>query len=316
MSILSNVKEVFVDSFRTMFFLIKIMIPVSIIVKILEYYGLIKVIGEILSPIMGLVGLPGEFGLVWATTLISNIYGGLIVFFNLSLINTYTIAQVTVLASMMLIAHTLPVEVRISQKAGVRGYFTILFRLISAFFLGISLSVIFTYFNILDENASVVWQPNQIDPNLLSWLINEIRNYIMIFLIILSLLFLLKFLKITGLINKLNKSLEPFLRLLGMSKHTAPISIIGMTLGIAYGGGLIINEAKSESISKKDIFLSFSLMGLSHSLIEDTLLMVAIGASLIGILFGRIFFTVFILIILVKLINRIPKKTFIRFFMK
>jgi hypothetical protein len=47
-----------------------------------------------------------------------------------------------------------------------------------------------------------------------------------------------------------------------MSKNAAPITIIGMALGLAYGGGLIINEARSRLVSKKDAFLSLSFNGL------------------------------------------------------
>ncbi len=87
MSFTSETKNVFVDACKTSFTLFKIIIPVSIIVKILSELGLIDVIGESLSPVMGLVGLPGDFGIVWATTMITNIYGGMIAFFNLSLSN-------------------------------------------------------------------------------------------------------------------------------------------------------------------------------------------------------------------------------------
>ena len=51
-------------------------------------------------------------------------------------------------------------------------------------------------------------------------------------------------------------------------------------------------------------------MGLSHSLIEDTLLTLAIGASIFGILFGRVIFTLFVMIILIKIINRLSKDSF------
>jgi spore maturation protein SpmB len=117
-------------------------------------------------------------------------------------------------------------------------------------------------------------------------------------------------LKKIGIIEKLNNLLEPVLKFLGMSKKAAPLTIIGLTLGISYGGGLIIKETKEKMLSKKDAFLSVSMMGLSHSLIEDTLLMVAIGASLIGILFARICFTIIIMIILIQIIRKISEKTF------
>ncbi|MCJ7570604.1 MAG: hypothetical protein MUO82_01835 [Candidatus Thermoplasmatota archaeon] len=314
MSLSSEIKNVFVNACKTSFTLFKIIIPVSIIVKILSELGLIEVIGNGLSPVMGLVGLPGDFGIVWATTMLTNIYGGMIAFFHLSLTNIYSVAQVTVLATMMLIAHTLPVEVRIAQKAGVRAWFTILLRVGCAFIIGVLLSLIFTKFNLLQNKNNVIWQPGITDPTLIQWIIDQLRNYAMIFLIILGLMSLIYILKKTGTMQKLNNLMEPGLHILGMSKNAAPVTIIGMTLGLSYGGGLIIQEAKEKMLSKKDAFLSLCLMGLSHSLIEDTLLMVAIGANLIGILGARIIFTIIIMFILIKFIKHISKKSFERFF--
>lgn len=314
MVVISEAKKVLLDTFKTTYTLLKIIIPVSIIVKILSELGLIELIGKGLSPVMGLAGLPGDFGIVWATTMITNIYGGMIAFFNLTLSNTYSVAQVTVLATMMLIAHTLPIEVRIAQKAGVRAWFTILLRIGCAFIIGVILSFIFTNFKILQNDNKVIWQPSITDPTLFQWIIDQLRNYAMIFLIILGLMILLYILKKTGAMQKLNNFMEPGLRLLGMNKNTAPVTIIGMTLGLSYGGGIIIKEAKNKILSKKDVFLSISLMNLSHSLIEDTLLMVAIGANLIGILGARIIFTIIVMFILIRFVKHISKKNFKFFF--
>lgn len=313
MSLQSEIKEVLKDTGSTYFFLIKIMIPISIIVKILEEYGAIDVIGENLAPAMGVVGIPGEFGLVLATAMIVNLYGGIIVFFTLSLQHTYSVAQVTILACIMLVAHTLPIETRIAQKAGVRLWFTLLLRLGGAFVFATILNLIFTNFNLLQNENVLLWKPGS-DPTLSQWAIGQVGYYLMIFLIILGMMALMKALKITGVIDKLNNFLKPGLRFLGMSKDAAILPIIGLTLGISYGGGLIVKEAKSKLISKKDKFLSLSFMGLSHSLIEDTLITLAIGASIFGILIGRVIFTLIAMIILLKVINMFPKKTFEKYF--
>jgi len=316
MDIKTELKEIFVETGSTYFTLIKILIPVSIIVKILGYFGVINLIGEYLSSTMGLVGLPGEFGFVWATTMITNIYGGLLVFIQLSLTNTYSVAQVTILGCMMLIAHTLPVEARIAQKAGVRLWFTLSLRVFGAFVFGFILNIIFTVFNLFNENSIIIWKPENVDPTLMNLLLNELRYYFIIFLIILGLVTLMKILKKTGAIEKLNTLLKPALEFAGISKNAVPITIIGMTLGLAYGGGLIIQETKSKFVSKKDAFLSLSLMGLTHSVIEDTILILSIGASIFGILIGRILFTIIIFVILVKCINRFSLKTFEKYFVK
>lgn len=315
MSYGSEFKDVLKESIKTTFWLLKIMIPVSIIVKILVELGLIEVIGNYLSPVMGVVGLPGEFGLVWATAMLTNIYGGLVVFFNLSLLHIYSVAQVTVLGTIILIAHTLPIEVRIAQKAGVRLWYTLSLRIFGAISLGFILNLIFSRFNLYQNESVIFWKPGIIDPTMTQWILSELRNYLVIFLIILALMLLMRILKNSGALERMNNFLKPGLEFLGMSKNAAPIAIIGMTLGLAYGGGLIVKEATSKILSKKDIFYSLSMMGLSHSLIEDTILIFAIGGSLAGILLGRVLFTIIILIVIIKIINRFSKKTFEKTFM-
>ncbi len=82
MVLIDDAKKILRDTGSTFVFLLKIMIPISIGVKLLSEFGLIDVIGTHLAPAMGVVGLPGEFGLVLATAMLVNIYGALIVFFN------------------------------------------------------------------------------------------------------------------------------------------------------------------------------------------------------------------------------------------
>ena len=314
MDVKREINEILKETGSTYFTLIKILIPISIIVKILSHFGAIEIIGNFLASTMGVVGLPGEFGLVWATTMIANIYGGLLVFVELSLTNTYTVAQVTILGAMMLIAHTLPIEARIAQKAGVKLWFTLTLRIIGAFIFGFILYTIFNFFNLFQEKSVIIWKPENIDPTFTNLLLNEFRYYFIIFLIILGLVTLMKILKKTGAIERLNKLLKPALEFIGMSKNATPITIIGMTLGIAYGGGLIIQETKTKLVSKKDAFLSMCLMGLTHSIIEDTVLILSIGATIFAVLLGRALFTIVVIILIIKFVNRLSKKTFEKYF--
>ncbi|MDG6229503.1 MAG: hypothetical protein QCH96_06010 [Candidatus Thermoplasmatota archaeon] len=302
------------DAISTTMMLLKIMIPVSIIVKLFEMTGLITVIGTQLSPVMQFVGLPGETGLVWATAMITNIYGGLLVFITLSSQMTFTIAQVTVLATMILVAHSLPIEVTIARKAGVRIWFTLLLRISCAFVFGMILFRVIALSGFLQDPSVMVWQPETMNTTLLGWILGQLKNYLIIFVIVFSLLLLLRTLEHIGVIKKINKIFEPGLERLGMSKEAGPLTIIGITLGISYGGGLIIKEARSGRLTPKDAFLSVSLMGLSHSLIEDTLLMMTIGASLVGILVGRVVLTIFAMSGIIWIIKKISPSLFQRWF--
>ena len=97
--------------------------------------------------------------------------------------------------------------------------------------------------------------------------------------------------------------LSPLLLLLGLSKQASNITIIGITLGLSFGGGLLIKEAESGKLSPKDIFISMALLALCHSLIEDTLLIMLLGAHISGVLWGRLAFSLVFVALMSHLLN-------------
>ncbi len=305
-SFIENARELLKNALQTSITLFKIIIPISIVTRLLQQWGIIDYIGIALSPVMNLVGLPGEMGLVWATSMATNIYGGMVVFASLAPGLDLTIAQVSVLGAMILIAHSIPVEAMIARKAGTRLRITLTIRLAGALLLGWLLHISYTITNTLQQPNRALWNPPPVDQTWSAWFIAELRQMVMIFLIILTLMTILAILKKVGITDLLTRLLGPIMNLLGISRKAAPITIIGMTLGISLGGGLIIREAQDSSLSKRDLFASVTLMSLCHSLFEDTMLMVLLGSHLSGILWARMLFSMVVIYLLVKLAYRIP----------
>jgi hypothetical protein len=304
------IREILTISFN----LYKLMIPIIIIVKIIQELGGIKYIAMALEPFMELVGLPASMGLVWATTMITNIYGGMILFITNTPQESLTVAQVTILGGMMLIAHALPIEVRIAQKAGVRILFTLLLRIGGALLLGFLLHKIYSIGGFLTETNNALWKPQLVtDDSILAWGMSQIKTLGQVFLVISVLIIFLKLLKLSGIEKLLALLLKPLLKILGLSDKTTSISIIGITLGLTYGGGLLINEAQKGHISKADIFGSLSLLALCHSLIEDTLLIMLLGADISGVLYFRLFFSVILISLIIRLARQLNQTNFSRF---
>ena len=309
-------KLLLIEAWKTSLILIKIAIPISIATKLMNDWGVIAYIGLALGPVMKCVGLPGSMGLVWATAMITNLYAGIIVFSSLASAEHLTVAQVTIIATMMLIAHALPIELRIAQKAGPRFRFMFLLRIFGALLIGLLLNQIYLRSGFLQTEYIALWNPDINDPSWKTWAIDQIRTLLSIYVIILSLLFIVRLLAWLRITDGLTRILEPILRMMGMSKDAAPITIIGMTMGIGYGGGLIIREAQSGTLSKKDIFFSLSFMGLMHSIIEDTLLMLLLGGHISGILIFRFVFAMLVIFVMARLMRRVSDRTFNRFFFR
>jgi len=294
--------------------LFKILIPLSIITKILKEVGAVDQLGIWLGPVMHMVGLPGSMGLVWATAMVTNLYGGIVVFASLAPDAHLTVAQVTVLTTMMLLAHCLPIELRIAQKAGARLRLLLVLRVASALTLGWLLHRVYSATGYLQRPASLLWKPPAGDPSWGAWAVGEVRTLCMIFLIVLGLIIMLRILNRLGVTALLTRLLEPVLTGLGISRKAAPLTIVGMLMGMAYGGAFIIQEAVSGRLTKRDVVFSLALMSLCHSLFEDTLLMMALGAHGSGILWARLAFALTVVFVLVRLLRRAPEAAFDRFF--
>lgn len=307
--LITPAKDLLRDAFSASYEMFKIMIPVIILVKVLQELGLIAWLAWPLKPVMGLVGLPAEMGLVWATAIVNTTYAGLIVFLSLAADNPLTAAQATVLAVLILVAHSLPVESSIARRSGARFLFQCVVRLAGAFLLGWLLHRIYTATGTLQEPATVLFRMDPqaaADSSLAAWAVDQSINLLSIFGVILVLLVMMRLLTALRVIEFMNTLLRPVLKLIGIGTKASAITVIGLTMGLSYGGGLIISEARKGNVGKEDIFYSLTLMGLCHSLIEDTLLLALIGGHVSGIFWGRLVFALVAVAGIVQLVRRLP----------
>ncbi len=282
--------------------LFRLMIPVILIVKVLEELGAVPLLSQGLEPLMQLVGLPESMGLVWATTLLTNIYAGMLIFFQLAPQESLSVAQVTVLGTLMLVAHGLPFEIRIVQKAGLRVPAALLVRLLGALALGWLLHHLYRWGGWLQQPVELLWTPPVQDTGLPAWALSQLKSLGMIVLVVAALLSLLRFLRWIQVERLMIWLLQPLLRLLGIGPQATSLTIIGITLGLAFGGALLIREAESGRIARRDLFASLTLLGLCHSLIEDTLLILLLGADLSGILWMRLLFALLVVAVITRLL--------------
>ncbi|MET3584429.1 spore maturation protein SpmB [Pseudorhizobium tarimense] len=129
---------------------------------------------------------------------------------------------------------------------------------------------------------------------------------ILVILIILS--WSLELLRATGLLGLMMKALSPLLRLAGIRGEAEHLTAVELFLGISYGAGLLIREARSGAISPRQIFLSCVVMGFAHSVTEDAILMISLGADVYGVLVGRIVFAIAAAAAIAALLRRYPTK--------
>ncbi|HEV7369489.1 nucleoside recognition protein [Arenibaculum sp.] len=293
--------------------LLKTMVPVLVAMRIAQQLGVVDDLAGVLSPLMGLVGLPGETGIVWMTTLLISLYPGAAVFVALLPDLALTQAQVSVLCGMMLIAHALPLEQAIARCAGPSFWFTALLRFAGALAFGALLNLVFTLTGWLGAPASApLWSAAPAEAGWLDWAVSTTIELVVLFFILLSLLALMAGARRIGLVDALGRLLKPMLRVLGLAPEAASITLVGLLLGLTYGGSLIIQEARTGRLSRRDVMISICFLCLAHSLIEDTLLMMALGADAIVMVLGRLVFALAAVALLARLLDRVPERVFRR----
>ena len=76
--------------------------------------------------------------------------------------------------------------------------------------------------------------------------------------------------------------------------------VVGIFLGITYGAGILIEEARSGTIKKEDLFYIGTFLMICHAIIEDTLLFVIFGADFTMVIIIRTISAIVISWILLK----------------
>lgn len=273
----------FLSGLQTSLTLLKVMIPTMLVVQVLKVTGLLGLLASAAAPLMGLFHLPGEASLVLITGGLINIYAAIAVAVNIPL----TAKGMTVLAVMVLIAHNLIVETAVQRKAGTPARIMLPIRIIAALMAGLLFS------RMIPEKGSLLVQAGLPEGggNWIDVLAANVLSLAKIVVIIVSLMVLVELAREFGILDRITKALGPPMKLLGMDRRTSFVAAIGLLLGLAYGAGLIIDETKRAAISRKEILATNIFLGISHALIEDSLIFAAVGASIGWVVLGRLIFS-------------------------
>ena len=312
MSLAQHSRKVVHDWYQITLTLFKVLIPALIVVRLLEQAGLVDLIAQLLTPLMHLIDLPPLAGLIWATAMLTNIYAGLVILITYA--SDWTLAQVTCMGMLLLGAHNLLVEVSIARKAGCRILPQTLMRILSAFLLTWLLSWYYAEDPLMQQPHQFIWQPELRGADWPTWLKTQLASLFWTAVVILFLVTVLQVLKVTGIERLLELALKPLLKLIGISQKALSMTLIGMTLGLAFGGGLLIREAEKGELTPREVLAAISLLGLCHSLIEDTLLIALTGAPLSAVVGYRLLWALLLIALITRVLPLISDRALERWF--
>lgn len=290
--------------------LVRITVPIAIATELLSRMGAIEAITPAFAPVMGLVGLPPELGLAWLTGMLVGIWGAVPLLFTLVPLSSLSVADVTVFSSLILFAHALPIEQKIIQHAGPGMIATTVLRMAGGLLYAFLLHHVLAATGWLSAPVDPTWIPISATPDWIEYLRGLGETLVWMFVILVALSWGLEVLKVTGILGLMMKALSPVLRLAGIRGEAEHLTAVGLFLGISYGAGLLIREAQSGRASPRQIFLSCVFMGFAHSVIEDTLIVIALGADVYGVLVGRVVFAIAATAVIAAVLRRLSDQTF------
>ena len=272
-------------STQTSIWLLKLILPISLAFRLLDYSGLLVYVADFLNPAFIHLGLPGSTAVIFITSVFLPLYAPLAIITSMAL----TLRELTILALMCQIAHNLPVESAIQAKTGTSFWAMFSVRIFMSILTGFILNLILPLeMGMPSFLQSSVENMNSLSDVFLAWGVTSIRLIIMIFIIISLLMITYRLLEEYNLINRISKSIEPVLKFFGLPKSTAFLWLIGYIVGLAYGGALMIDQMNEGKVTKAEGSLLNYHLALSHSVIEDNLLFVALGVSIWWILITRL----------------------------
>ncbi len=271
------------SAFKTIWWLTKIMVTLSFIIMLLQYFGIIEWISYWLTPIFSHFGLPGEAALAYVSGYFVNCYSAIAVMTTLEL----STRAATILSVMVLCSHNMIVETAVQHKTGSSVIKIVVVRTLSAFILGWILNKIMpgslesqVVENSIQDKLTFVVMLKQ-------WAFRTAKNVITMALLVYLLTLLQKILTEFGIIQYISRFLKPVMVFFGLSPRCAFLWLVSNTLGLAYGAGIMIEEAEKGETTKEENDLLNMHIGISHSNLEDLLLFTAAGGAYLWMLLSR-----------------------------
>jgi len=256
--------------------MLKILIPISLLTAFLEWSGVIYWINFLIQPVMVWLRLPGMAAFPLVIGFIAGIYGGIA---SLSVL-PFTRDQMTLVAIFMLIAHNLIQEGVIQGKSGLHPLKATLFRLGAAM---VTVFVVAQFLNPISELSGSMRFPSPFsEPFVLMlkhWAISTLYLTVRIFFILMGIMIVFEMLTVSGWMDPILKGLTPPLKVMGLSQRVGLLWITGAFFGVAYGAAVIVGEAKKGYLTKDELERLHASIGINHSIVEDPALFMTMGLN-------------------------------------
>ncbi|MED3843091.1 nucleoside recognition domain-containing protein [Geobacillus stearothermophilus] len=272
---------------KTSWALGKIIFPVTLILALLQPTPLFSWLIDLVTPLMKWFGLSGDAAVPLVLGNLLGLYAAIGAMLTIEL----TVKEVFILAVMLSFSHNLIVESSVASRTGMSVWLMLAVRIGLAVVSSLLIAHLWDGGQELAQYGFV--SPEAASPSgwgeiILAALKKAATGIVQLVAIVIPLMTIIQVLKERHWIEAVSRWMAPVTKMLGMSANTSLTLAAGFVFGLAYGAGVMIQAAKEDGVSKRDLTLAFIFLVSCHAVVEDTLIFVPLGIFVWPLLFIRL----------------------------
>ncbi|MCK7607451.1 hypothetical protein L3V64_014235 [Geobacillus stearothermophilus] len=272
---------------KTSWALGKIIFPVTLLLALLQPTPLFSWIIDGVTPLMKWFGLSGDAAVPLVLGNLLGLYAAIGAMLTIEL----TVKEVLILAVMLSFSHNLIVESSVASRTGMSVWLMLAVRIGLAVVSGLLIAHLWDGGQEIAQYGFVTHEaapPSGWGEIILAALKKAAAGIVQLVAIVIPLMTVIQILKERHWIEAVSRWMAPVTKMLGMSANTSLTLAAGFVFGLAYGAGVMIQAAKEDGVSKRDLTLAFIFLVSCHAVVEDTLIFVPLGISVWPLLFIRL----------------------------
>jgi hypothetical protein len=285
--LINSVKLGLFSGIKTTWTLGKIIFPVTMLVSVLQYTPVLEWVIKLVAPLMNLLGLPGDAAIPLVLGNFLNLYAAIAGILTLDL----TVKEVFIIAIMLSFSHNMLIESGVALKTGVKLWVILTVRIGLALLSAIIINLVWHGGSEMAKYGFISHSAPELD-GLGAILVNGLQKaasgVVQLAIIVIPLMVIIQIMKDLKWLDLFSKWLAPITKLLGMKPNASLTLVAGLTIGLAYGAGVMIQAVKEDNVSKKDITLALIFLVACHAVVEDTLIFVPLGIPVLPLFLIRI----------------------------
>lgn len=269
--------------------LLKLMIPISLGVTLLQYYGILEWMAQYLHPVFVYIGLPGASAVTFISGATAGTYAGIAAMMSMPL----TMREATIISLMIALCHALPMECAVNRMTGSSFWKMCVIRIVMAFACAFILNMVLPDMNAkylyLGASAySSLWDVLDV------WFASQLKMSAMVVLIIYTLMYVQRLIEAYGLLEPLSRLFAPLMTVFGLPRKAAYMWLVGNVLGISYGSAVMVELEDAGVITRDEANDTNYHLIMNHSLLEDTVVFASTGVSAFLLIAVRVSFATFL----------------------